>query len=468
MKFFRQSGFFLGDPEVRTHADYRSVIFKQMYRQKLNHLKIQNWSVVGGDVRWHSLGNHLKPYLQKNIYALASDIKWDQLVPVDELILNIKKSRIEYRLALNKKNRLVPVYYIYERAPLVATAILYVIDAQSGQQVGQQSLHHRFESGPTPIYVFNAKDKIQNGVIANNDVSFDASKKCQVLSADGVPDKIYPQNCQLVYDGRTFLAGSDESARRAQRNSDVTLKFYRDVLNQNGLDSGKNMQKLAIISVVHVGVDLDNAYWDDDMKVIMYGDGNINEKTWDYTRALDISAHEFTHGIISQTAGLKMEGESGALNEGFADIFGILVSRANDTTEDWAIGRNLFIKPKRGNSDVTLRSLAKPDIHQYSKRLCANMTCTEDNDYCEVHANSTIWSHAAYLIDIYFQSILKLNPREADAKLAKLYFLTLTHRLHENETLRGAAAQLSQTCREIYDAPTCQIVTQSLRDVELL
>jgi len=37
---------------------------------------------------------------------------------------------------------------------------------------------------------------------------------------------------------------------------------------------------------------------------------------------LDICGHEITHGVTENTAGLNYQDESGALNEGFSDIFG--------------------------------------------------------------------------------------------------------------------------------------------------
>lgn len=44
-----------------------------------------------------------------------------------------------------------------------------------------------------------------------------------------------------------------------------------------------------------------------------------------YARAIDIVAHEYSHGVINFTANLKGEDEPGALDESFADIFGYLI-----------------------------------------------------------------------------------------------------------------------------------------------
>ena len=39
-----------------------------------------------------------------------------------------------------------------------------------------------------------------------------------------------------------------------------------------------------------------------------------------FAGALDVVAHEMTHGVIDHTAGLIYQGQSGAVNEDFSDI----------------------------------------------------------------------------------------------------------------------------------------------------
>ena len=55
-----------------------------------------------------------------------------------------------------------------------------------------------------------------------------------------------------------------------------------------------------------------------------------------FAKSLDVAAHEMSHGVIQNTANLTYQGESGALNESFADIFGILVDR-----NDWQLGEEV-------------------------------------------------------------------------------------------------------------------------------
>lgn len=82
-----------------------------------------------------------------------------------------------------------------------------------------------------------------------------------------------------------------------------------------------------------------NAFWDPDSKELYFGDGDA--LAFDFLTTLDIAAHEFTHGVntgfnIVQT----YDGETGALNEAIADLFGILISLGHpaDDSEPWQEG----------------------------------------------------------------------------------------------------------------------------------
>ena len=61
---------------------------------------------------------------------------------------------------------------------------------------------------------------------------------------------------------------------------------------------------------------------------MVFGDGlppdiSIGGQTFDFfSGALDIVAHELTHGLTQYTSNLIYRNESGALNEAFSDILG--------------------------------------------------------------------------------------------------------------------------------------------------
>ena len=74
---------------------------------------------------------------------------------------------------------------------------------------------------------------------------------------------------------------------------------------------------------------------------------------------LILSAHELTHGVIQFEANLEYHIQSGALNEAFSDIFGIMIKQRvlnQDVKQsNWLIGENVLL----GNK-YALRSLKEP------------------------------------------------------------------------------------------------------------
>ncbi len=57
--------------------------------------------------------------------------------------------------------------------------------------------------------------------------------------------------------------------------------------------------------------------------------------------AIDVCGHEITHGMTSKTANLAYQRESGALNEGFSDIFGNTIEKwARPNQASWTLGED--------------------------------------------------------------------------------------------------------------------------------
>ena len=115
---------------------------------------------------------------------------------------------------------------------------------------------------------------------------------------------------------------------------------------------------------------------------------------------LDIVAHEYTHAVIRNAADLEYQGESGALNESFADIFGEMTEHHTYSnwgggigTNDWLIGSERDNGAIRSMEDPSI--LDDPDTYQGSD--WAN-TCEECSDYGGVHTNSGVQNKWFYLL----------------------------------------------------------------------
>lgn len=119
--------------------------------------------------------------------------------------------------------------------------------------------------------------------------------------------------------------------------------------------------------------------------------GNI-EGNWAST--IDIIGHELAHRLNFQTANLYYFGESGALVESFADIFGTLAEKyireSYGNSWNWTIGEDAG----------TVRDMANPSLHgQPEYYLGSNWHDTSDStDYGGAHQNCGVQNKWFYLL----------------------------------------------------------------------
>src|SRR6202035_4570675 len=121
--------------------------------------------------------------------------------------------------------------------------------------------------------------------------------------------------------------------------------FFQAAFNRNSLDD----RGLRLDSTVHFGNGYDNAHWNGQQMLYGDGDGTVFKR---FTASLDVIGHELTHGITQYEAELNYQGQSGALNEHFSDVFGSLlkqyVAKQTAAQADWLIGRELLEPTVKG------------------------------------------------------------------------------------------------------------------------
>ncbi|MBZ3903894.1 MULTISPECIES: M4 family metallopeptidase [Streptomyces] len=139
----------------------------------------------------------------------------------------------------------------------------------------------------------------------------------------------------------------------------LTWDYYKNVHGRNGIRG----DGVGAYSRVHYGNNYVNAFWQDSCFCMTYGDGSGNANP---LTSIDVAAHEMTHGLTSNTAGLNYSGESGGLNEATSDIFGSTVEfYANNSSDvgDYLIGEEININ---GNG-TPLRYMDRPSKDGSSK-----------------------------------------------------------------------------------------------------
>ncbi|ASC71235.1 Extracellular metalloprotease [Halomicronema hongdechloris C2206] len=245
-------------------------------------------------------------------------------------------------------------------------------------------------------------------------------------------------------------ATGDAAIDEAYDGSGATYDLYQEIYGRHSIDN----QGMDLISTVHYGVGYDNAFWNGEQ--MTYGDGDEDlpedERLFNrFTIALDIIAHEMTHGVTQFEAGLVYRNQPGALNESFSDVFGALVNqRVNHQTAkeaDWLIGAGLFTQNVNAKG---IRSMKAPGTAYDDPRLGrdpqpAHMDdiYTGPDDNGGVHINSGIPNRAFYIAALDIGGY-------AWEKAGRIWYITLRDKLGQTADFQEAARQTLLVAADLF------------------
>jgi Zn-dependent metalloprotease len=179
----------------------------------------------------------------------------------------------------------------------------------------------------------------------------------------------------------------------AHDNAGLVYNYFMTTFSRDSYDGAGH----TIRSTAHFGVDYVNAFWCNDAcaasfgsmpdgEQMAYGDGD-GVLSAPLSQALDIVAHELTHAVTDGTAGLQYIGQSGALNESYSDVFGIMVDSG-----DFQLGEDVWTPGTPGDA---LRDMADPTLYNQPAHVTTFRYTLFDN--AGVHTNSGIPNKAAHL-----------------------------------------------------------------------
>jgi thermolysin len=258
---------------------------------------------------------------------------------------------------------------------------------------------------------------------------------------------------------------TDGAAVDAHVYAGYTYDYYFKRFGRRGLDN----HDLPIISIVHPARRLDilnfdvpddffvNAFYNGN-GVMVYGEGlpagfTLFGQTVDFLAgAIDVVAHELTHGVTDYSSGLIYLNESGALNEAFSDIMGTSVEfffqppGSGNLRSDYLIGEDVF-RPGGIRSMADPQAFGDPD--HYSRRF----TGAADNG--GVHINSGIANNAFYLAveggtnrtsGLGVQGVGGANREQIE----RVFYRAFTQMLPSNATFSVARAATIQSARDIF------------------
>jgi len=171
-----------------------------------------------------------------------------------------------------------------------------------------------------------------------------------------------------------------------------------------------------------------------------------------FSAAIDIVAHELTHGVTDSTSNLIYSNESGALSEAFSDVMATSVEFYFEPPgdglrhADYLIGEDV-IRPGGIRSMSNPASFGDPD--HYSKRY------TGSGDNGGVHINSSIVNQAFYLaIEGGTNRTSGMSVQGVGAgnreQIEQVYYRAFTLLLPSNATFSVARGACEQAARDLY------------------
>ncbi len=194
--------------------------------------------------------------------------------------------------------------------------------------------------------------------------------------------------------------------------------------------------------------------------------------------ATDVVGHEYTHGVSyysilnasGQPYGLVYSGESGAIEEADASIFGETFEQFRKGSADWQLGEDTSVP---GYQSVSF-SLSNPSSIDAgygpypAKTSDSGFYCgTEDNS--GVHQNSSPLAHAAYLAAVVGSFNGRTITGAGVDPVEQVYYRAINYYFTTTADFEAAYNSLNTSCSDLYGESNlyCTEMKKSLQAVEL-
>ncbi len=384
--------------------------------------------------------------------AVTRDIKrrtvWKEMSVKEKEISKYESPSLSICI-LPQENNTYTLAYEIEIRPNFLERWRYFVDARTGRILKKYNI--TCSDGPATANAIdlNGVSRPLNTYLQNGSYSLVNAVEHMYNSStgDGVVLTLNANNTSTTNLDYRYVSSATNSwsipaSVSAHYNAAMTYKYFYNTFGRNSL----NGQGGNIISLINVtekdGSSMENAFWNG--YAVFYGNGGSNFKP--LAGALDVTAHELGHGVVSNTANLEYYGQSGAVNETYADIFGAMVDR-----NDWLIGEDIT---KTGFSPSgALRNMADPHNmgtsiadHYWQPKHVSEMYLG-GNDNGGVHVNSGIGNYAYYLF------ATALASKE---KAEKIFYRALTTYLKSTSQFIDLRIAVVQSAKDLYGAASTE------------
>ena len=322
----------------------------------------------------------------------------------------------------------------------------YVVDAHSGKVVTTLprtptvAVRETVPDGLGDIRTFEVDQTGTSKVMKDatlNVQTFDFKFKDPVQDADllpGTPIKNPPK--------------FPPAAVSAHANAEDVSIFLRNVLKRNNIDNKGGVMRSSIncvdVSDSPDGKEWVNAFWNGEQMV--YGQRHDGVGFLSMAVDLDVVGHEMFHGVTDMTSRLEYVFQSGALNESYSDIFGVIIANQpapDPRTWKWQIGAGL-----QANGDP-FRDMSNPPLQGQPEHMRDFVTLpnTRAGDHGGVHTNSGIHNKAAFnILTAVKGGALVFKPDE----VAAFFYLAVTLQLSRTSQFTDSRQAVLDSARTLF------------------
>lgn len=218
----------------------------------------------------------------------------------------------------------------------------------------------------------------------------------------------------------------NKDAETIIKNAELTYDFYLSILNRKGYDDKGSILNISYNDSVDDGK---NAFSSNNLLTFGYQKNSSS---------IDLVAHEYTHSVEQTISHMTYRSESGAIMEAYSDIFGEIVEDYSDgkldNSCDWKHESTRNIKVPADSRSIDGENRQYPQ--KYKEQLTWHDVNDLEYDNGGVHRNSTVISHAAYLMSVGINGddTLKIDTE----LLAKIWYKSM-FLLHPNATFKQCA-----------------------------
>jgi len=335
--------------------------------------------------------------------------------------------------------RLAYKFDIYAEEP-ESRAYIFV-DAHNGEIIGTQERIHTADTKGTAQTKYSGTRTITTDQVSATSYRLKETGRGNGIETRNV--KTATSTASAVdftdtdNDWNNVNAAMDEAAPDAHWATEMTYDYFKLVHNRNSIDN----KGFKLLNYVHWDKKWFNASWNG--QFMRYGDGTGTKPL----TTVDIGSHEMTHGLTEHSAGLVYQGESGALNESFSDIFGNAVEMyAKPTAAKWTMGEDIGAIRDMKNPNA----FTDPDTYKGTY-----WASTSGADQGGVHTNSGVQNYWFYVLsdgasgtnDI--NTVYKVTGIGID-KAAKVAFRNLTVYLTSSSNYTAARTGALKAATDLF------------------